>query len=378
MLKKIIFFMIIITFLLFTLTGCYDSNGIEDFYYIVALGIDKSEKSNLSLSIQIAKTSNSSEGASSQSSEYKIYTVNCDTIDSGISILNNYLNKKINLSHCSVIVFSEELAKQGISEYINTLANNPEIKANTDFIISSGTALDVLNKVSNSGENFSSRLYEYILTSAQYTGYTIKCKFSDFFSKINTTDTQATAIYIQIDNDNIQNYGIAVFKKDIMVGILSPLDTISHLIISGKLDSCTISVENPFIENSLIDLNLQQLVSPEIDINIINNTPYIDTDIELKANISSAGKNFDYTKQDNIKQVQAVANNFITNILKSYLYKISADYNSDIIGFGGILSEKYLTSDNYEKIHWNEIFKDSVFNVNVNTKIKSSYLFNKE
>lgn len=378
MIKKIIYFILILTTVLFTLTGCYDAHGIEDFYYIVALGIDKSENNLISLSIQIAKNSNSSEGTTSQSSEYKIYTVDCESIDSGLNILNNYLNKKINLSHCSVIVFSEELARQGISEYVNTLANNTEIKANSNLIISSGSALDVLNKVANSGENFSSRLYEYILTSTKYTGYTIDCTFSDFSSKLNTNDTQATAIYTKIDNDTIQNSGAAVFKGDVMVGVLSPLDTIAHLMINSNLDSCTLSIQNPFIENSLIDLDLHKIVAPNINVTIINNTPYIDIDVELNANISSSGKIFDYTKPENIRKVEEASNNYISTLLKSYLYKISKDYNSDIIGFGGILSIKYITSDDFEKIHWNEIFKNSVFNVNVKTKINSSYLFNKE
>lgn len=378
MIKKTLCFLLILTTLLLTLTGCYDSNGIEDFYYIVALGIDKAENNLISLSIQIAKSSNSSEGTTSQSSEYKIYTVDCDSIDSGISILNNYLNKKINLSHCSVLVFSEELAKQGISEYVNVLANDSEIKANANIIVSSGSALDVLNKVANSGENFSSRLYEYIITSTNYTGYTLECSFSDFFSKINTDNTQATAVYTIVDNDTIQNSGAAVFKGDTMVGILSPSDTIAHLIVNGNLDTCTISIENPFIENSLIDLDLHKIVYPNIDIYLINKTPFIDIDVELNANISSSGKTFDYTKDENIKLVEKSANSYVTNLLKTYLYKISKDYNSDIIGFGGILSSKYLTTDDFDKVHWNKIFKDSVFNVNVNTKINSSYLFNKE
>ena len=378
MIKKTICFTLILTITLFSLTGCYDSNGIEDFYYIVALGIDKSENNLISLSIQIAKTTNSSESSTSQSSDYKIYTVECESIDSGISILNNYLNKKINLSHCSVIVFSEELARQGISEFINSLANNPEIKTNSNIIISSKNAYDVLDKVANSGENFSSRLYEYIINSTSYTGYTIQSQFSDFFSKINTKETQATAIYTVVSENAIQNSGTAVFKSDIMVGTLSPSETIAHLILNNHLDSCIISIENPFIENSLIDLDLYKIVTPNIDITLINKTPYINIDIELNGNISSSGKTFDYTKLDNIKIVEQTTNNYIQSLLKNYLYKISKDYNSDIIGFGGILSVKYLTADDFEKIHWNEIFKDSVFNLNVNTKINSSYLYNKE
>jgi len=52
MTKKIIAFATILTVLLFTLTGCYDSTGIEDFYYIVALGIDKSENGLIRLNVQ--------------------------------------------------------------------------------------------------------------------------------------------------------------------------------------------------------------------------------------------------------------------------------------------------------------------------------------
>lgn len=378
MIKRTLYFIIILTLLLYSLTGCYDSNGIENFYYIVALGIDKSQTSKISLSIQIAKTSNSSENASSQSSESKIYTVDCASIDSGISILNNYLNKKINLSHCSVFIFSEEIAKSGLLEYINSLSNNPEIKSNSNIIISSTTAIDVLNNVSNTGESFSSRLYEYIITSSNYTGYTRSCEFSEFLSKINTPNTPALAIYAKVNNDTIQNDGLAVFKYGKMLGTLSPLDTISHLIIDGKLDTCIISIVENNNENSLIDLEISQNIEPTIDINLTNNIPYISINIELNANISSSGKTFDYTTEKNIQNVENTTNKYITNLLTSYLYKSSKEYNADLIGFGNKLSTKYLTLDDFQNIHWNNIFKNSIYNVNVKTKINSSYMFNKE
>ena len=163
-----------------------------------------------------------------------------------------------------------------------------------------------------------------------------------------------------------------------MIGTLSPSETIAHLMVTGKLDSCTISIENPFIENSLIDLDLHKIVLPDINIKVINNTPYINISVDLNATISSSGKTFDYTKSENLNKVEEKANLYIGNLLKTYLYKISKDYNSDIVGFGGILSSKYLTLDDFNKVNWNEIFKNSVFDVNVNTKINSSYLFNKE
>lgn len=378
MIKKYISFSLIFIVLLFTLTGCYDSTGIEDFYYIVAIGIDKAENGLTRLSVQNAKPTSSSDSSTSQSNEYKIYTVDCESIEIGINILNNYLNKKINLSHCSAIIFSEEIAKEGIKNYINILGNDTEIRPNCSVLISSQKALDVLDKVSNSGESFSSRLYEYILNSVDYTGYTINSTFNSFFSKINSSQTEAMAIYSVVNEDTIQNSGAAIFKDSIMVGTISPSETIAHLMINNELDSCIISIENPTNKGNMIDINLKKNSPPIIDVNLINNSPYITIEIFVDGSINSSGEEFDYTNLNNIKKVEEASNKYIENLLKEYLYSISKDYNSDISGFGGILASKFLTADDYDKVHWNEIFKDSFFEIHVDTKIQSSHLFNKE
>lgn len=376
--KRKISFILILTIILFSLTGCYDSNGIEEFYYIVAIAIDKSDNGNISLSIQTAKPSGSSDGSTSQSNEYKIYTVDCESIEAGITILNNYLNKKINLSHCSAIVFSEEIARDGVKPYINLFGNDTEVRPSCNIIVSSQKAVDVLNKVSNSGESFSSRLYEYILNSVDYTGYTVDATFSGFFSKINSNQTQATAIYSVVNEDSVQNCGAAVFKGDKMVGTLTPLETIAYLIVNNDLASCMITIDNPFNSNDLIDLNLKRIKSPDIDVSLINNTPLISIDLCIQASIDSSGEEFDYTNTKNIKTVEEATNKYLEQLIKEYVYKITKDYNSDVAGFGGYLASKYLTNDKFEKVYWNEIFKDSYFDVKVNTTITSSHLFNKE
>ena len=67
-------------------------------------------------------------GSSSQSSDTSITTVKCKSINSGITLINNHISKKINLSHCQEILISEKLAKQGLSEHLDTLLNNIELR----------------------------------------------------------------------------------------------------------------------------------------------------------------------------------------------------------------------------------------------------------
>ena len=120
-LKRIITILLIIS-ILFMLTGCYDATGIEELAYVVAIGLDVNDNNELELSVQIAtsdnKSSGDSSGSTSQSSSSNVSTIKCNTIGTGFSLINNHISKKINLSHCQVIIISEDLAKHGISQQI--------------------------------------------------------------------------------------------------------------------------------------------------------------------------------------------------------------------------------------------------------------------
>lgn len=379
--KTKIFLSLILTVFLFTLTGCYDANTIEDYYYIVAMGIDLAETEGMyNISIQIAKNKSSSDSGSgsSQSSSYSIYSVEAETINGGINILNNYLDKQINISHCSAIIFSEELARQGIGHLLNALANNRELRPNSFVLISNQKAYDVLDKVSNAGENFSSRFYEYIVNSLDYTGYAEKTTFEMLLSDSNNKYGDGIAIYTSVGKDYIQNEGLAVFKDDRMVGHTTAVESIAYLLLVNHLEESMITIDNPFEENSKIDIGIGTTKNCHKNVEIINNTPYITCDVFITANIESSGKNFDYTKSENIRIIEEETKKYLTGLLENYLYKLSREYNSDILKFKNIYTKKCLTNQDLDKVHFDEIYKDSVFKVNVDVQISSTHLFEKE
>ena len=383
MIKKISLICILIV-ILFTLTGCYSTMDMDKYFYIVGLGLDITENGHLKVSIQIANTllsnsqGDSGSSVSSDSSQYRIYSVEAETIESAITILNNYLNKKINLSHCTVLVISEELCKIGIKEYISTLANDTELRHSCVFLISSSTALEVLEKVGISGKVFSSRLYDYLTTSTKYTGYTVNSTFGTFFMDMQNYQRDPIGIYCQISSDTIQNNGTAIFKEDIMVGHISAIDTICHLMITNELESCELTLPHHEQQNEYIDLDVRLYKPTEIDLEILNGTPFFSISIFPKASILNSGEGYDFTATNSIKQVEQATNEYITNIVNQYLYEISKEYNADIVGFSGIYGKKIATQESLSKVNFAKVFKDSFFKINVKTEIHSSNLFNKQ
>lgn len=380
--KLKILIVVLLMISIFCLTGFNSLYGIDQYYFVVSIGIDESENGLLKVSIQTSSnTGNSaSQGSSdsSQSSDSKIYSVEANTIKEAIIILDNYLNKKTNLSHCSALIISEDVAKKGIRSYFNTLSNDTELRDTCNLIISSTTAYDLMSKISNSGENFSSRLFDYLTNSEKYTGFTEESTIATFSKALHTRYCEPTAIYSSISNDVVQTNGIAIFKDEYMVGHIDSVYSIAHLIVKKDLNDTLITIDSPFDKNEKIDIELSLYKDTDIDIDLINGTPFVNIDVYLDGSISSSGTKFDYINGDNIKQVEGATNTYISTIMKNYLYDITKKYNSDIVGFGCLYKSKFLTEDEFNKLEWKKIFQDSFFQVNVNSRINSSNLFNKE
>lgn len=372
--SQIISFLMLLILCLIFLTGCYDAKSIENYAYVIGIAIDKGDSQNIKLSVQIANSSASEGGSSSQSTKSNIISVDCSNIPSGISIINNYSTKKLNLSHCTVIVFSEEISKDGVQDYINTLIDNVEIRPTCNVIISKSEASDFLSAATNSGEEFSSRYYEYILSSSDTTGFTTETTLSDFFSGLKETPYAPIAIYADVTDGNIQNTGLAVFKEDKYISNIGTLENIDYLLIKNKLDSTTVSIENPYNKNEKIPIRISLGGKTKIDIDLVNNLPFIRINISVDGQIlSSSIKNVEYLDSETMNAVENSLNNYLEKNIETFLYKTSKDFNSDICNFGYILRKKYLTKDDFDMIHWIDIYKSSAFKVVVNSSISSNY-----
>ena len=379
-LKNSLLIIIVITSC-FLLSGCTNpKENLENYYYVMAIGIDSTTEGNINLSVQIASNSNqsSSDKETSQSSTSNIYTVPCYSIDSGLTILNNYLSKKLNLSHCSAIIFSEEIAKKGIKNYINSLGNNLEIRPTCNIIISSTTGLDALETISNSNEQFTSKFYEFIKNSAKYTGYSINPELSEFFYCINMRTSPAIATYATISNKAIQNTGIAIFDDDKFLSDLTVLDSMSYSLIANRLEGATLTIKNPYDLSELIDVEIEQVKKPSISCYLINNYPYIKINLYLEYSLLSSSYSIDTKTISGNKHLKNAINSYIQEMVLSFLYETSHKYNIDLCNFRNIISSNYLTLDEFNKIHWEEIYKDSHFTVNIHGEITDLGIFSNE
>ncbi len=159
-----------------------------------------------------------------------------------------------------------------------------------------------------------------------------------------------------------------------MLGELTAIETLCHMIVSNKVEDCIITFPSPFNESSVIDLYVNLDKKTKNTVKLVNGTPYISTKVRLKARILSSEKDVNYFSDGNLAIIEEYANSYINSKIKDYLYKTSKEFGSDIDLFGKHAVKYFKTWDDWLDYNWLDNYKNAFFDVDANIKITSSYL----
>ncbi len=393
----------IIIFFSIAFTSTHNIQSIDDISYVVALGIDVGEQNNLKVTFQFTKpTSSSGEGTSSESASSIVDSIEAESVDNAVNLINTYTSKEINLSHCKLIVFSEELAKKGIKEEIYSFTNKVQIRPDTNIVVSTTSAKEYIESVKPSLENLVAKFYVLLPNSSEYTGYTANVELGQFMNKIVSKTGQPIAILGNVlkedsssssssiglssnvsnnskedspsSKNGIENIGVAVFKHDKFVGTLTANETLSYLITTGEIKSCNISIPDPQNENNAIDLFFTFDYAPNFNVYIINGSPYVTLKIKADARVSSVEQISGRTSDKEIREIEKSASNYLCEQISHYLYKTSKDLNSDISDIGKYCVKEFKTLPEFEEYQWLERYQDAFFKVNCEVDVESGFL----
>jgi spore germination protein KC len=210
---SLIFLCIVI---LSTLTGCYDAKEINDFSYVMLVGIDKGVSDKWRITYEIpseqgegTKSSGGGGRQSEGSSSFKSITLDAPSFFAGIELATTNMPKTLNFMHTQFIVFSEDVAESGlVGEYIAPLIRSREIRLNTHVIIARGSAETFVKSFESFSGADISRITTDLLQQASETGYFTSLNLYDFYDCMKSTYHQPIAILGAVNNgENFKEEG---------------------------------------------------------------------------------------------------------------------------------------------------------------------------
>lgn len=455
-LKWIVIIITVIIFL-YAFSSSYYSQNIDHLDYVIALGIDKvPESDNIIVTFEFANLGSFSENASSEKTEPIINTIVAPTIPNAITIMNAYIGKQLNLSHCKVIAFSKDYAKTGILDEVSFLTHNIQIRPTTNVVVTECSASNYLKRSTSSLEQVLTKYYDIFPTSSEYTGYTSNIPIGRFYenmldkdsgsvcilgslvenssqnnetnsqssnsqnsqssesktstSENNTTSEASNSINSnenqsqaeKVENKNTitktvqnnkpdyqsfdskkaiiegdrgaENMGLAVFKDDKYVGDLSTIETLCYSLIKDEVDNFIITITSPFNENQKIDIKVGDLSQLDTDIDLSSGKPVINIKFNLNAEIINSIESQNQSYDETLEKLDLALKDYLSNEFKTYLYKTSREYKSDINEFYRIAKRQFLTNSDFFYYDWATKYESADFNVEFNEDIISTLI----
>lgn len=302
--------------------------------------------------------------------------------------------------------------------------NNEEVRPTGNLVISKCTAYEYLDNSNPNIEKLTTQYYKTFSITSRFTGYFSNITIGDFYNDLSakynsptatlgglnltardkTSENSTKSEQSETNNNNngnsnsdvitnpedliagtssisgkrgTENFGIAVFKEDKYQGELTAVESMCHLLIQNKVDSCIISIDNPISDNDKIELQLFPQHNSKIKVTIENDTPHIAINLDLHADIITLNKNVDYETDVVLSKISNSSKEYLTKEFNDYLNKISSEYETDIDNFCAKAKANFLTISDWEDFNWNEKFKNTKFDININIDVLSAMLITK-
>mgnify|MGYP000117177770 CR=1 FL=1 len=401
---------VLIGSLCFIFSGCFDSREVDDMAYAMAIGVDKGTANDIKLTLQFASTKGGGGEESSKSpggGESPITTLETNSVFSGLNLANSYISKQINISHAKIIIFSEELAREGIHKYVSAFLRSREFRGSMYVAISKNSAEEFIRKAQPKLQANASRLFEAYFGTYRFTGFTTNSKLSDVYAGLVEDDSQAVATLAGVGkyksskefstagstyaekgrtqplegdykagdipkayDSEAELMGLAVFNGSKMVGELDGQQSMMYLMVTGKYEQSYISFKDPKDESQYVLLNVKQSRIPEKKVDISGTKPIVHSKIQLEADIVSIDSGFNYESPENTPTLEAAAEEYLKGEMLQFLNKTAKEFQSDICGFGKEVKKKFLVFPEWRDYNWLSRYKDAEFTVDMDLKIR--------
>ena len=361
--KKIFVFFLSISVSL--LCACYDSQEIDKSAYVIALGIDNGTDGYIftfQISSPLAMGGGGELGGTTDSEKntrVENIIIGSSSLSEAKSKLNNFLSKKINLSHLKIIIFSENVAKTGLSAHLPFLLREREIRPDTKLAVSSSTAEDFLKSINPALEANTADYYDLVFENGgtfapEKTLWEFVNEQETFasalprgnVSELSTSSDFSPDTINRISTSKAEFSGLYLIKDYMLVGDLPPTQSVIYSLLSGKTKNAEFDIP---INSAIYSVKLYPIRKPSVKIrNYENTTTIYNASFNAQTNCFSPDLTTDVIK-----------NHLITEAY--VLFSILTQSDCDIFNTGNLLKRKCKTINEWENLIRNNPFSKTLF-----------------
>ena len=371
--------LILLISLIIICSGCFNYNELNNYAIATGMAIDISNN-EYEVSVLISNSPKSSNQASGKNYTTVVYSGKGKTIYEAIKQIGLISPKELYIGHLSVLILSEDVAKEGINPSIEFLLQEPRSKKNFYVAISKDSkAKDVLSVTSPLTDFPSQNLATNLKTTTSLQGSVNATDFNTTLYKLVNIgiDLSLNGFSIVGDTKNgVKNSNIetnvpkayiklsplAIFKDDKLVSWTTKNESRGINIINDKIKEIYLRLD---CDQGDIVVDTEDLETKKA----IDKNGNVTLKTSGKASISEISCDIDLTKQSNINKLEKRIETKIKE-LENKAIKLSKKYSTDIFGIGLMYYQD--NPDKYNKIKdYDKFYKTIKFTTKVDIKLNT-------
>lgn len=414
MLKKCICIVIMASLFL---SGCTRVTELDEKAFVTAIGFDKGENYNLRFTFVFTNPTKSGSKDDPKEKDETV-VIEAPSLYSAMEQINNFMSKTIELTHTQTVIFSEELAREGIGDFIYMLVRSSHFRPNTYVCIADKSSMEFLETVNpvqtyhlekyfqlifnkmTSGTRGDMYLYDsyFRLLSESGAGVLPYCAINEISLKQsepkeepsekkseeptegetvggefaeNTDDYAINTVAgdsINQSDNNAEIQGVGIIKDGYMISILGRLEALSLQMITSSMPNSYITLSDPQNPDKMITCYVGQKDKAKISIECKEN-PVIEIKIKLEGDFTEVGGNAEFIK--NPPMFEKYFEEKTKEAIVSLLEKTTREFDCDVFGFSEAAKSNFLTVQEWKAYNWKEKFKNAQYDVNVDITMRT-------
>ncbi|MFB7155797.1 Ger(x)C family spore germination protein [Lysinibacillus sp. NPDC056232] len=374
---KAICLLMILTLLL---SGCWSKHELNELAIVAALGIDKVDN-EFEITVQVVDTGEiSSKQPTSGRSPVITYQSKGTTVFEAIRKMTTVTARKLYFSHLQIVVLGDELAKEGISEPLDLISRDHEFRNDFDVIVAhDATADEVLNVLTPIEKVPANKMLKSLKTSEKTWGTTQSIKIDELINTLNNKEKSVVMSAIEIQGDKnvgmeqtnvkrskspvlLRYTGLAVFKEDKLIGLLTEDESRSLGFLRDKIESTIEILACP--KGGTLSTEITHSKT-KIKGKFEKGAPKINVSIDVSQNVGEVECNIDLTKEKSILNINKKTEELIKKRIEKTISTVQQNYRVDIFGFGAALHRTNPKEWKKIKKDWLTIFQELPVKVEV-------------
>ncbi|MEA3320896.1 MAG: Ger(x)C family spore germination protein [Bacillota bacterium] len=261
---------IIIFFMLSTLSGCWDNKDIDHRVMPIVLGISK-ESEKYKVFLQIPTPENGT-------IQTKVVSGTGRTLNEIIDSISSDMESDLDLLHVKVIVVDRELAEEGLKDLISGFLRSREVASKASLVICDEDIDNFFSKLDQQEGSMAIALLDYFEKNAGWDPHIALTRVWEVYRSIHSyTLDVAVPIMTLGETTLFKQLGSAVIKNGKMVGEINSDETLLYNAFNGEktqgqievLDDASVLILSQKLHHNSDFTNRKPLLSTTLTFNVM-------------------------------------------------------------------------------------------------------------